>query len=43
MKTTSRFWRWLTGGYSFGKLRVWPWKAEFWRLRTPQKRADMEL
>jgi len=43
MKTMSMFWRWLVGGYSVGKLRIWPWKAEFWRMRTPQKEADIKM
>lgn len=43
MKTKRTFWSRLLGGYSVGKLRIWPWKAEFWRMRTPTKEADIKL
>ena len=33
-------WNYLLGGWSLGKLRIWPWKAEAWRVRAPHRKAD---
>ena len=33
-------WNYLLGGWSLGKVRIWPWKAEAWRVRTPLRKAD---
>ncbi len=42
MKRKKSFWGYVFGGWSFCKLRIWPWKAEFWGLRTPNKEADIK-
>lgn len=42
MKGDSRFMSWLFGGWSLGKLRIWPWKMEFWGRRTPERKPDFE-
>ncbi len=36
-------WRYLFGGWSLGKLRIWPWKSEAWALRTPNRGADVKI
>ena len=41
MKNKMNILNWIFGGLSFGKLRVWPWKAEFWRLRCGRNDADI--
>lgn len=43
MKGNRTFWDWIFGGFSIGKLRIWLWKGEFWGLREPAKKADIEL
>lgn len=37
------FWNYLFGGWSVGKLRIWPWKAEAWARRTPNRKADIKI
>ena len=36
-------WNYLLGGWSLGKLRIWPWKAEAWARRTPNRKADIKI
>lgn len=36
-------WRYLLGGWSLGKLRIWPWKSEAWAMRTPNRKADVKI
>ena len=42
MNSNHTIWSWLFGGLSFGKMRIWPWRAEFWRVRIPGRKADIE-
>ncbi len=43
MGKSKTFWRYLFGGWSLGKLRVWPWVAEVWLKRTPHRKADIKI
>ena len=43
MEKKKTIWGYLFGGWSLGKLRIWPWKAEAWAARTPHREADVKI
>lgn len=42
MEKRMNIWNYLFGGWSLGKLRIWPWKAEAWVVRTPRRKPDVK-
>ena len=43
MKTNRDLLSYIFGGWSLGKLWVWPWKAEAWLKRTPKLNPDIKF